>query len=99
MGGLRRKPLLRLDLPDPLGNRETAFATDADEEHIGSFLTAVERTQARSSTLRATTIAKAGAKALQQAGHPAIASHLTAQLSSSTATSESCRRSSWRLAQ
>jgi hypothetical protein len=62
---LVRKPILWLGLPDPLGNREAALATDMDDEHTDNFLAAIETAQARQPLAVARSIAYAASGALR----------------------------------
>jgi len=86
-----RKPLLWLDLPDPLGNRNAAFATDIEEEHINSFLRAVDRAQAGSALATAKNVAAAAAKALQQSGNSDAAAQLVSVVKDLTVASDIIR--------
>lgn len=62
---LVRKPILWLGLPDPLGNREAALATDMDDEHTDNFLAAIEAAQALRPLAVASSIADAASGVLR----------------------------------
>lgn len=82
---LVRKPLLWLGLADPLGNRDAAFATDMDDEHLAVLFDAIAEAQRESQRTRAHQIANAAAAVLTALSERDASQELRSAVSNGTA--------------
>lgn len=82
---LVRKPLLWLGLTDPLGNRDAAFATDMDDEHLAVLFDAIAEAQRESQRAKAQEIANAAAVALTALNERDASQELRSAVSNGTA--------------